>query len=401
MIGTVTSESLLPEVKTLLRDLDPSTLPSAFVGFDGFIDSIQKAVKKTEDGKIIFFKTIHDFAAHLDQMNGKSGQVEFVTSQTKMGGNAPILSSALGKLGIPAQCLGTMGFPEVNPLFKNRNIMMDLISISSPGESHAIEFDNGKIIFSDLSTFRQYNWDYIKRRVNFSQLRKTVEKSRLLALVDWANLPHATDLWRGFLHDVVMPIGRKDQFFLFDLCDPSKKSTTQIREVLKLISRYSDYGTVVLGLNENEANTIWKALHKFTKASEKKTEIPSLEAVGSFIFNSMSIDTLLIHPRDRTLIFRNQKTSGMPSVVELYGHLVKNPKVQTGAGDNLNAGFCLGLLAGFDMPDCMVLGMAASGAYVQNGTSPDITELIDYLKGWSGEEDVLAEDETVKYFTGY
>jgi hypothetical protein len=398
----ITSESLLPKAKKLLDDLNPAFLPPAFVGFDGFIDIIQKAVKKSTGAETTYFNTIHDFAAHLDRMNGKSGQVEFVTSQIKMGGNAPILSHALSKLGIKNKCLGAMGFPEIDPMFSYRNQLDSLISISPPGKSNAVEFANGKIIFSDLSVFQKYNWDFIKRRVNFTELRKAVEKSKLVALVDWANLPHATGLWQGFLNDVVIPIGNRDQFFLFDLCDPSKKSGGQIRKVLNLISRFSKYGKVVLGLNENEANVIWSALNQLDNTTTKKIEIPSLEKVGYDLFHKMRIDTLLIHPLDRTLVFRDDKRFKENPTIILRGQVIKNPKVQTGGGDNLNAGFCLGLLAGFEMQYCMLLGMATAGAYLQNGTSPDINDLMAYIRKWSGEkESAEGIQESASYFTGH
>jgi hypothetical protein len=401
MSTQVTSESLLPKAKKLLDGLNPAFLPPAFVGFDGFIDIIQKAVKKNANGETTFFNTIHDFAAHLDRMNGKSGQVEFVTSQIKMGGNAPILSHALSKLGIKNKCLGAMGFPEIDPMFSYRNQLDNLISISPPGKSNAVEFANGKIIFSDLSVFQKYNWDFIKRRVNFIELRKAVEKSKLVALVDWANLPHATDLWQGFLKDVVIPIGNRDQFFLFDLCDPSKKPGSQIRKVLRLISQFSYYGKVILGLNENEANHIWAAFNHVENTSPKSLNVPSLETVGHDIFQRVHVNTLLIHPLDRTLVFRDEKKFNENPVIILKGHVIKNPKVQTGGGDNLNAGFCLGLLAGFEIQYCMLLGMATSGAYLQNGTSPDINDLMAYIKNWIGEKESAEGREPVRYFSGY
>jgi hypothetical protein len=398
----ITSESLLPKAKKLLDGLNTAFLPPAFVGFDGFIDIIQKAVKKNANGETTYFNTIHDFAEHLDRMNGKSGQVEFVTSQIKMGGNAPILSHALSKLGIKNKCLGAMGFPEVDPMFSFRNQLDNLISISPPGKSNAVEFANGKIIFSDLSVFQKYNWDFIKRRVNFIELRKAVEKSKLIALVDWANLPHATDLWEGFLKDVVIPIGNRDQFFLFDLCDPSKKPGNQIRKVLNLIGQFSRYGKVILGLNENEATVIWTALNQNDKTLAKDVKVPSLDKIGHFIYQKMNVDTLLIHPLDRTLVFRDEKKFKENSFIVLKGQVIKDPKVQTGGGDNLNAGFCLGLLAGFEIQYCMLLGMATSGAYLQNGTSPDINDLIAYIKKWNGEQELdEVYHEPVKYFSGY
>jgi hypothetical protein len=378
----VTTKALLQELKGLLQQ----TLPSqqAFVGFDGFIDTIQKAVQQRSSENVSYFSTISDFAEHLQKLNGKSGQVELVTNKTKMGGNAPILSHALGKLGVKNKCLGAMGLPETNPLFKSNDPYVEAISVSPPGKSSVIEFDNGKIIFSDLSVFKKYTWKYVKQNIDLEKLKKDTEHRKLYALVDWANLPEATDLWQGFLDDIVHPRGKCDQYFFFDLCDPSKRSAQQIDEMLDLISDFSAYGKVTLGLNENEANKIWMALtgHDYSLANEH-VEIPSLQMVGYFIYRAMDIDTLLIHPIDRTLVFKNQNKFKKQSVIELKGHVVTEPKVLTGGGDNLNAGYCLGLLAGFEVHQCMLLGMAASGAYVQNGVSPSRDDIIDYIEKWS------------------
>ena len=93
----------------------------------------------------------------------------------------------------------------------------------------------------------------------------------------------------------------------------------------------------------------------------------------------MNIDYLLIHPIDRTILFHQRE------VIEMQGRLVTEPKVLTGGGDNLNGGYCLGLLAGFSVTECMLLGMATSGAYIQNGVSPDLKEIIDYVNVWKDE----------------
>jgi hypothetical protein len=137
-----------------------------------------------------------------------------------------------------------------------------------------------------------------------------------------------------------------------------------------------------LGLNENEANKIWLSLHGIDLNVNEKIEIPDLRTVGYFIYRALEIDTLLIHPIDRTIVFKNQKELEKQSIIELKGHLVTDPKIQTGAGDNLNAGYCLGQMAGFEIQYCMLLGMAVAGTYVQNGTSPDVKALLDYIDNW-------------------
>ncbi len=385
-----TTITLLRELRDKLKLVHKQKIDfKAFAGFDGFVDRIQKVVKKKRRAKNEYFSSITEFADYLETLAGKSGQVELITEKTKMGGNAPILSNALARLNVKVTCLGTMGFPEVHPVFEAMHSACQKISVAAPGSSNALEFSDGKIIFSLLEELATYDFDRIAKNGDLNKIRKAVQEARLFALVDWVNLPHATSIWQQFLDKIIKPCTAKDNYFLFDLCDPSKKSTREIKKAIDLISKFACYGNVTLGLNENETNKIWLAL-----TGNSENEIPSLEAAGHFIYKSMNIDTLLIHPVDRTLVFTNNKTTKIrpgssresqpqPIVLEMQGHVITNPKVLTGGGDNLNAGYCFGLLAGYDIHHCMLLGMAASGAYVQNGLSPTVDELIRYIDKWA------------------
>jgi hypothetical protein len=373
-----TQANLLVTLRAHLKSVSPVTLnKKVFIGFDGFIDNIQKAVKERRNYKTIYFKTIKDFAERLKAASGKSGQVELVTEKTKLGGNAPILANSLGRIGIRTFCAGSMGYPRVHPVFSALSDKCEVISVALPGESDAIEFDDGKIIFSDLQSFESYDWKHICSTVGLDKIKEAVCSSDMVALVDWANLPHASDLWDGLLQNVIKPSGRKDFSFLFDLCDPSKNTAQQIDDVLDLISCFSSYGNVTLGLNENETLKIWSAIHgvDYNDASARKN-IPTLKEASDMLFKNLNIHCLMVHPIDRTLVFRAE------GPLELMGRLVTKPKVLTGGGDNLNAGYTLGVLARFSMEHCMLLGMAASGAYIENGRSADIDELIQYVDLW-------------------
>jgi hypothetical protein len=348
---------------------------AVFVGFDGFVDKIKRAVKEKRNTRTVYFDSIRDFADRILMACGKSGQIQMDTHRIKLGGNAPILSNTLGKLGIRTYCLGSMGYPERHKIFSEMNSFCETISVLEPGLSDAIEFHDGKLIFSELEIFEQYTWSNIKKVAGLERISKSVSDTSLIAFVDWANLPHASDIWQGMLDDVIKPSKRRDFLFLFDLCDPSKKTTQQIDEVLDLISSFSPYGKVTLGLNENETLRIWAAIRGVDFLTERAKVPPAVEA-GDFLYKSMNIDSLLVHPIDRSIIYRPHET------VELQGRLVTKPRVLTGGGDNLNAGFCVGLLSGFTIPQCMLLGMAASGAYIENGASPDRQDIIEYLDVW-------------------
>lgn len=372
---------LLDELRKLVIGFanQPMT-KKVFVGFDGFVDTIQKAVKQKQNFSTLYVPTISEFALQIKSAAGKSGQIELVTERVKVGGNAPILANTLGKLGIQSYCAGSLGYPERHPIFSELDSKCQVISLTNPGDSRAIEFQDGKIILSELSVFNTFNWDYIKKNHGIENLRKAIVDSSIVALVDWVNLPHSSELWEGVLDDIIKPSGRKDFTFLFDLCDPSKKTSEQIDEILDIISCFSPYGSVTLGLNENETIKIWCALHGKDAANpEDCAMIPTVRDAGDALYKAINIDCLLVHPIDRTLVYRKHQT------IELKGRLVPQPKVLTGGGDNLNAGYCLGVMKGLSIQHCMLLGMATSGAYIQNGESPDLASIVEYLDTWISE----------------
>ena len=373
-------ESLLPALDQIEKSADRKHV---LTGFDGFVDRIKRPVSSRAGVEVHWFRTLSDFAARIQSAAGRSGQIEMVTEKTKPGGNGPLLAETLGKCRIDCLCIGAMGYPQLHNIFARQQSDYRILSILEPGRSDAVEFDDGKIIFSELSVFDHYNWTYVRRTAGIEKLRTAVEESNLIAFVDWANLPHSADIWRGLLEEVIRPLGTQDRIFLFDLCDPSRKTDEQVREVLELIGRFSDFGRVVLGLNENEATRIFTAV--FSAQADVRT------AAGR-LFNHMQIDTLLVHPVDRCIVCRKD------GVTELEGWVIREPRVLTGGGDNLNAGFCLGLLHGLDMEACVLLGMAASGAYVQRGFSPGVGDLKSFVKGWIRE--MQAQTDSVSQNTG-
>ena len=376
MISDVRKE--LSEITDRLRLTQPSLCSKrVFAGFDGFVDKIMKAVSKKRNYDTIFMEKIGEFASRVQEAAGKSGQIELVTEQLKIGGNAPILSNSLGTLGIKTYCFGSMGYPKGHRVFNLLNKNCEVNSLLEPGQSSALEFVDGKIILSELGPFEHYDWKYITSVFGTGAIQSAIAISKVVCLVDWSNLPHASDIWNGLLDDIIKPSGRSDFEFLFDLCDPSKKTTEQIDELLDLIDRFSLYGAVTLALNENEALRIWSAIKGIDLNFAVGKQTPDIKTAGEDLYRTMNIKTIIIHPIGRCIAIQDRK------IIELEGRLEKSPKIITGAGDNFNAGYCLGLLAELPLKHTILLGMAAAGTYVKFGNSPDLTSLISYIDQWA------------------
>ena len=359
-----------------LRTTPPTIDLQAFVGFDGYVDKIQKVVRAKSGTGNQYVADIGELAHLIHTLSGKSGQIELVTEATKIGGNAPILAHALASLGIPNWCVGTLS----DPIFEQMHPHCDRVSLGPPAESNALEFGDGKVIFSEVSVFERLRWSYVAGQIGIETLRQQYAESQLMAFVDWANLPHGNDLWEGYLTHVVQAMPTPAPVFFFDLCDPTKRSASDIQEALRIVARYAPFGPVTLGMNENEARRIYLALYGHSPADATRlSQTPLLSEIAAFIQQQTRIPTVLIHPTDCCVVATDD------GVLQVAGRLVPTPKVLTGGGDNLNAGFGWGLLNGYSLSDCLLLGMATSGAYIQNGNSPTVPDLIAYLENWLSE----------------
>jgi len=250
----MSSDLLKQTLVTIITELDQrSGRYFAMVGLDGFVDKIQKPVKYQDLKGSTYYQSLDEFGNRIQEASNQSAQIELHTNTIKLGGNAPIFANALAELNIRNLCLGTFGSPQIHPVFRQIHPDCKLISLGNAAETNALEFNDGKLILSELSTFHNLDWDEVKEKTNLHELVRAAQRSQLIGLVDWCNLPHATDIWEGVLNEIVQPAAVDNLKFFFDLADPSRKAADEVKKVLSIINQFSEFGEVTLGLNENEA----------------------------------------------------------------------------------------------------------------------------------------------------
>ena len=355
-----------------LQNIEQSDQNKAFIGLDGYVDRIIRPVKQQGANQPVFYDTITDFAIDCQEAAGISRQFELFTQEVKLGGNAPIFAKALSSLGSHVCCMGNFGAETLHPEFEDLSQSCQLISLGDPAETIALEFNDGKLILSELSSLDNLDWEKVRQTSDTSGLSDIIRDANLFALVDWCNLKHSTEIWEGLLQKYISVSGSKDKTFFFFFSDPSKKSDHDIKRIFEVISGFKPFGKVYLGLNENETRKAHRAV-----TGNSLTSDLSLEKVCEELFVRVDVDALLTHPVDRSIITTQERVFVVP------GKVVTHPRISTGGGDNLNSGFCFGLLNGFSLEESACLGMANSGAYVQNGHSPDLRELTEYLSAWA------------------
>lgn len=336
------------------------------VGFDGFIDLVIRPVKtRTDEKNYTCFPTIDQFGEKITSLAGRSGNIELIVSSTDFGGCGPHYANGLANMGVGCTCVGALGYPEKNPVF-NLNDNCKTISISEPGYSYVFEFDDGKIIMSDIEKISQLTWDDLIERISIDEMVEIFEDADIITLVNWSYLVHFHEIYEKFLTYVMPKLKTKDRKIYIDIADCAKRRPEEIKLALKMFGKYSQYAPTYLGLNKSEAMVMHSVLSDGVYVDEL--------TIARIIKEFSGINTVIIHPVDSSAaVFDGGE-------IEVPGILCEKPKKTTGGGDNFNSGFCAGLLAGLDIKSCLISGMTTSYLYVKNGKCNSFEDICEAMK---------------------
>ena len=342
---------------------------SAVAGFDGFIDIITRPIACGDGGTPKkYYNDIEEFSSFISKRRGISSSIELDKLDCKIGGNAPIYANALGSLGVPTTCIGAFGYPEAGNIFKSMSKNCKIIPVAEPGTCTAIEFTDGKLMLALNGEINSMTWDMICRRAGMEKLINAFTESGLIGLFNWSETPLADDIWNGILKDIVPNMG-KDKQFLFDFSDCARRKTKEIRSMLRIVKAFGTRFPITVSLNENEAQAVFEALdiHGEESLSERSDG-------GRQFREKISARNIVFHFNHYTLGF----TQGGACRYDTYK--IRDPAITTGAGDNFNAGLSLGLLLGLPLMDAMMIASSTSSYYVAYGNSPDLSDLLNFIK---------------------
>jgi sugar/nucleoside kinase (ribokinase family) len=361
--------------QTLLARQDRAAHLSAFVGLDGFVDEILHVVDKRESAEVYSrLPTIAQLAARLAAAAGKSTNIELVNHITKLGGNGPIMANALASFGLKVTYLGVLGYPSLHPVFADFAKRAEVHSISNPGTTDALEFDDGKIMIGKHSSLKDVTWESIQARFGRDRFAEKFGGADLVGFVNWTMIPYMSDLWESLLKEICPCMKGPRRVIFFDLADPEKRTRADILHALNLIGRFEEYFDVILGLNEKEAHEIGEVFGLGISGT-------SPEALLEFslqLAQHLKAGTLVIHPVSYALAVSQGKAAIMP------GPFTAKPLITTGAGDHFNSGFCLGRLLGLDNLMSLLAGVSTSGFYVRTAQSPSIPQIAAMMQDTAG-----------------
>ncbi len=355
-----------------------SSIYRMLIGFDGFIDEIIHVVDKRKDAEhFTRIETIASFGDRIKRASGLSTNIELFPSQKKIGGNGPIMCNALAMHQANLTYMGALGVPNIDEVFLQMPGNVTLKSFANSGHTDALEFDDGKLMLGKMASLNDVTYENLINNVGRKELISYFEEADLVAMVNWSMLPYMTNLWEKLIIHILPEMKQRKvkPILFFDLADPEKREHDEIIKAILMMKEFNSHFRVVLGLNKKEAYDIANVLDLFDDTSLKNMQI-SLEDLNNALYEYIGIYSVVIHPVDRSCTVVNGE------FYEETGPYVEKPKLTTGAGDNFNAGYCLGLLLDLTPDEALLLGMSTSGYYVRQAKSPNFDELKAFIIEW-------------------
>lgn len=286
------------------------------VGFDGFVDMVIRPIQtRADENTCTYFPTIDTFGQKITSLAGRSGNVELMVTGTDFGGCGPHFANGLANMGVSCHCVGAMGYPEKNPVFA-LNEHCSTVSISEPGYSYVFEFEDGKIIMSDIDKISRLTWDDLIQRISIDQLVEQFDDADIITLVNWSYLVHFHEIYEKFLELVMPRLSKKDRKIYIDIADCAKRRPEEIKAALKMFGKYSQYAPTYLGLNKSEA----MVMHSVLCEGEYAGSLPTARAIKDY----SGIGTVVIHPVDSSAAVYDG------GEIEVQGILCETPKKTTG-----------------------------------------------------------------------
>jgi len=354
------------------KSFNPAGMNSV-VGLDGFVDKIVTPVDKRHGLNDNFdpIDTIDALGSRISAAAGKSANIELFPRFDKLGGNGPIMANAHLSLGLNVRYVGALGHPTIDPVFQDFANKTNAISLTNPGITTALEFKDGKLMLGNTSSLEEIDYPRILSVAGEGAFIDMLAKAEIVSIVNWTMIPKMTSILLEIVEHIMPNLPPVDtRNFFFDLTDPAKRSTEDLREVLQVISRYQAHAEVTLGLNYNESLQVCQTLGLLEGDKDKD----SLCRIATDVRRKLGISCVVVHPTE------SASCATKDGSWWTEGPFTENPKITTGAGDHFNAGFTSARLSGFSPLTSLALATCTSGHYVRTAQSPSTSQVISLLK---------------------
>lgn len=334
-------------------------------GFDGYLDRVREVVADRRDPQT--YERMATLAALSDRVGhsvdgGSSLTLEWLQTGTRTGGLSAHLSRVYEQWGFSPVMIGTYGDPEREP-FATEFADCERHTLGEPGVTDAVEFDDGKLMLTEMGATMDLDWARIEERVGRETLRDRLDGAAILGVGYWSDAPAMPNVLDG-LRDLWSEVADPPSLVFLDPADVRKLDRDRIRAGRDAIAAFADVATVVVTANRAETGRLAEAF-----GDESGTQ----QADARAAHDALGPDLFVSHGVDRSVAVDGTTTA------RVAVPRVDDPTLTTSSGDHFNAGFALAHIEGLDPGPALAVGNTVAREFVRTGTAPSLDDVRTFL----------------------
>ncbi|MDP4644910.1 MAG: PfkB family carbohydrate kinase, partial [Opitutales bacterium] len=256
-----------------------------------------------------------------------------------------------------------------DPAYEEFVDICELTSLGDPALTLAFEFENGKLLMSDLGRVSNLKWADFEKHFGKEKIKEIFSNVDILGLGYWSLTSHFDDLFNGFMkqYDTLTPPKR----MFFDFADIKKKSSEAFIKTLDLIKPYNSKVPLTFSLNEHEVFELFSRIG--VDQPELKPE--AVAAALAIAREKIGFDELVVHTPE----FAAASSASEGEAIAIQDRQ-KNVVRLAGAGDSFNGGYICASLGNLPIKQRLALANATTAFFVTHGTGPTKEELIAQIE---------------------
>jgi len=354
----------IQKITTALANLNGTIYMCA----DGFIDEVWELVdSRASLAKYTPVSKMTHFGQRIIGVGTGGMGIELVKKRRDYGGFTANIGYATARLGINTTMVGLFGKGEIDPVFAPVRAVSNMITMGDAAVTHALEFDDGKILMTHMGVVLEVDWNRLVREIGISKLTELITEADIIGIGYWSCLPDFDNMVEQACE--LIPLDGKERRFFFDFADVRKRDTDSLVNTLAVLRQLNTKCPMILSMNEHEAAII------FELQGETLDNVgrPVAEKTGA-VRTKLGLDELVIH----TPQYAVAASSKEPPALMLQKYCEK-PVRTAGAGDTFNGGYIAATMAGLDIAERLFVANETVSFFLNTGNAPNRKDLNSWL----------------------
>jgi len=359
-------------VQTCLSELPeaPSDVDAA-VGFDGYIDHIRRLVGERKSPRM--FDEMTSFESLRQQFSRATPtettlQFEWVESSRVPGGHTAHAGQSLSALGYDLRLLGYFGHP-IREEFESEFPDAELLSLGQPTVTEYLQFDDGKVMFTEGGSHQALNWETLCEYVPLSEMAGYLNKMDIVTIGGWPLIPEISTIWEGLGEQVYPMLETPPADVLVLVGDVDRLRETTLRSDLESLSALDERIPVTV------VSTGEQASHLGTRIFEEESQLSEV-ALARRLRESVGVSRFAVtSPRESALATDTD-------AIRVRSPRVENPAEEGTFEDHFTAGLALGRAEELSTAGTLVVASAVAGYFRQHQQPPTFDELVAFIESY-------------------